>query len=390
MTYTETHTITNRKLAQRNLTPEIPLKNAQTIVTTVNNRSLQLRGWTVSVPDRPVQQHNGGMYDAKFAYEMTLIVEFSRADNGVPHPHEFPNIVRNLFTASKHPAAGTWELVGVDGEDYVPSGEIADKNDMLGYEPINLPDTEEFESYFNHLYGLDSQIGMLRKTMEANIRSGWERRRNVVLYGEPGCGKSDICRSFKKMFTESDGSCPAILEYDGTAITQAGVIEDFKNRDSLPRIVIIEEIEKCANADALLMLLGMLDTRGEIRKTTKRENVQRSTKVVCIATVNNYQLFSKLHSNALESRFDVKIRCPRPSREMLAHILEREVRDSGGSYDWIQPTLNYCDAHKITDPRQVISLCLVGADDWKTGAFEKMLQACAPEEPEIIEEESVL
>ena len=73
-----------------------------------------------------------------------------------------------------------------------------------------------------------------------------------------------------------------------------------------------------------------------------------------------------MQSGALASRFGKPIYFNRPSRGQLEMILQREVESYDGNFAWIAPTLNYCEKIKETDPRQVISLCISGGDDWLT------------------------
>jgi len=146
----------------------------------------------------------------------------------------------------------------------------------------------------------------------------------------------------------------------------------------------------------LAWLLAALDIRGEIRKVTARANIQRDTKVFCIATVNNVKLFNQLMSGALASRFTRPIYFKRPSRETLAKILKREIDKVNGDEAWIEPALNYCETAinadgtaGITDPRQVIAICLAGRDALLNGKYQQMLNDTSPDPMmEVYSEES--
>jgi MoxR-like ATPase len=166
------------------------------------------------------------------------------------------------------------------------------------------------------------------------------------------------------------------MEFDATATTAAGAIKELAEREILPRVLVVEEIEK-ADEKSLAFLLALCDLRGEIRKTTARATIQRDTKLLVIATVNNVELFQKLQAGALASRFANKIGFSRPSREQLAMILEREVSKIDGDSRWIKPALDYCEERDITDPRQVIALCLCGRDMLITGEYQEMLKDTA-------------
>lgn len=380
MSYTEKHVITFTKPALRSLRDRVIESNAATLLASVNTKSMTVRGWTFeraiteSQPEFFRQKVNGE--DDGYIYEMYLEVSYARVDGKKPGTTEFASILRTMWNRAQQPAFGKWTLADVDGKPYVAPGDddeiSANINaDLIGYSDVSVPD--EFENAFDHLFGLDSHIKRIKLALNAGIQSDWRNRFHCALIGPPGCGKSDICASLKRTLGED-----AVMEFDATATTAAGAIKELAEREILPRVMVVEEIEK-ADEKALAFLLGVCDLRGEIRKTTARTTIQRDTKVFVIATVNNMELFEKMAAGALASRFANKIHFKRPSRETLAMILTREVMKVDGDERWIKPTLDYCDDHDITDPRQVIALCLCGGDELITGEYQKMLADTAPE-----------
>ena len=256
----------------------------------------------------------------------------------------------------------------VDDEEYVVPDENAVRlsDDFVGYSELSIPN--DYEAKFNHLFGLDAHVARIKRAMEAGLMSDWQHRLHCALIGPPGCGKSDICRTIKAMLGDE-----AVLEFDATATTAAGAIKELAEREILPRCLIIEEAEK-ADDKALDFLLAVLDLRAEIRKTTARATIQRDTKLFAIATVNNYDLFTRLKAGALASRFSQKIFFKRPNRDQLEMILQREVVKVDGDFAWISPTLDYCDEVDLTDPRAVISICMCGRDLLVTGEYQEMLR----------------
>jgi hypothetical protein len=139
-----------------------------------------------------------------------------------------------------------------------------------------------------------------------------------------------------------------------------------------------EEIEKVPDAP-FLWLLSALDGRTEIRKTTIRGTIHRKVPFVCVATVNDLELFESRHDGAMASRFSHKIYCPRPNAATLRKILMREIESMDGDPNWVEPALRYCiDVENNTDPRRVIAVCLTGRDDLLTGKFQDNLKACMP------------
>lgn len=378
--YTEPHIATAAKPAARSLRDEVLENNVQNILDTLNTQALKIRGWKVGVKTQgngkewrqisaAATEYAGTKYE--HVYKIDYTVTFTREDDVHPEPQELGAIMRTIATKVRAPQGGRFELVEVDGKPFTraDNSEGDEDGDEIGYAPVEIP--EDFEDYFSHLFGLDSQITRIRRAIEAGIMTDWDRREHCVLYGPPGCGKSDVSQTIKRALGEN-----AVMEYDATATTAAGAIKDLTEREILPRIIIIEEIEK-APEQAMTFLLGLMDLRASIRKTTARSSasVTRDTKLFAIATVNNTELFEKLQAGALASRFSQRIKFNRPSRELLARILKREIAKLGeqGDMDWIEPTLDYCEEKGINDPRRVTSICLCGREMLLTGEYQKLL-----------------
>lgn len=373
----ETHRLTLVKEAKRSLNEKVILSNMTTIIQSVYTKSLKVRGWIIE--DDP--RENGKPYaqryapqesDAEYLYEMFLTVRFEREDGKHAASHELATILRTIYARGSAAAFGTWVLSVVDGSDYVPPSDDAGIGmvaDLIGYAEVEVPD--DWEDNFSHLFGLDPHVARIKTALEAGIQSGWRNRFNCALIGPPGCGKSDICGSVKRALGED-----AVMEFDATATTAAGAIKELSEREILPRVLIVEEIEK-ADEKSLSFLLALCDLRGEIRKTTARATIQRDTKVFVIATVNDEALFNRLNASALQSRFSNKIHFRRPSREMRAMILAREIGKVSGDLAWIEPTLDYCEENHIDDPRQVIAIALCGREMLLTGEFQAMMAATA-------------
>lgn len=384
--FIETHTLVFAKSSKRALRDDVITDNFGGLFTSILNKSMTVRGWSLSTAVQGDEEgatfyarEDSDQEGFKYEYRAYALLTFKRADGNSPNPGELDSFLRTLHGRAAQQAFGAWVLADVDGKVYeVPDDDDVSRNinaDQIGYVEVAIP--ENWEEYFGHLFGLDAHIARVRAAIEAGIASDFNNRFHVVLAGKPGCGKSDICRSLQRALGEE-----AVMEYDATAMTGAGAIKDLTEREILPRVLVIEEIEK-ADEKSLQFLLGLMDTRGEIRKTTARTKIQRDTKLLVIATVNNYDRFKSMNAGAVESRFSNKLGFKRPSRELLARILTREVRKINGNADWIKPTLDYCDDHGITDPRQVISLCLCGREGWLDGSYAETLSATAIDEAEL-------
>jgi MoxR-like ATPase len=273
----------------------------------------------------------------------------------------------------------------VDGRPYIEGEtqkETSDPNEELGYAPFDLPDVKhasvdecrewqfEYEqrcdcwlSNFTHLYGLEDYIAIIRSVLELAMMSDWKDRVNIALIGPPACGKTELCKAVKAAVGDE-----AVLEYDATSTTMAGAQESIGQMEELPRVLVLEEIEKAPEA-ALPWLLSVLDLRGEVRKKTVRSDIAKSVHMIGVCTVNDEAKFNSVASGALASRFSMPLYFQRPPREILWRILKREVDKIGGDIRWIDAALDFAEElqsgksdNLYIDPRKLIAICLTGRD----------------------------
>jgi hypothetical protein len=366
----ETHTITFARTMDRALQAKSYRRSVDSLIDSIATKSRTTKGWSFE------ENINGLIEDNEYhedghRYSWTLNVAFNHPSN-TPDRYELDSIAFTLYGRAMTPAFGRWTLASVDGKPYDPPSEddanITTKED-IGYADCSIPGN--WDEHFEHLYGLDAQIRRVKNAITAAITSKFRNRFNVVLVGPPGCGKSDIALSMKAALGDD-----AVWSFDATAITAAGLIKRFDTADILPRIVVFEEVEK-ASKDALQPLLGILDQRGEVRKTTARGDVQRDTRCLTICTVNNYELFQSMQAGALHSRHPNRVFFKRPSRTTLSMILHREVAKVDGDVEWVKPALDFCEANGIDDPREVIAHCLCGGDGLLDGSYQADMAATA-------------
>jgi hypothetical protein len=322
----------------------------------------------------------------------TTDIKVQRGREAPTMQEEFDQIILAVTRqgASVVQVGGRWKIDSINGIQFDEQAEITEKAEgEIGYAPIVRVDAKEWDIEFHaDLFGLDAQTRLLKDAIDAAMDSQFAHRFNIVLVGPPGCGKTEMCHIIKKLYGEH-----AVMEFDGTSTTAAGAQKRFATLAELPRILIIEEIEK-ANPEALNYLLSMLDTRAEIRKTVARgENIDRETKVLAIVTCNNWSKFKKIASGALHSRFATPIKFGRPSPQVMRMILEREIKKltaagGKGNLAWIDPAIKFCDEMGVKDPRRVIALCLNGKDRWFDGSFEadcRETMVFEPEEDEMFD-----
>lgn len=231
--------------------------------------------------------------------------------------------------------------------------------------PINT----EHKEFFAHIYERETQIAILYSSVMAAVNSNFYSRSHAVILGDPGCGKTEILRSFQAMLGDAH-----VVLLDGPSTTKAGIEQLIIQAQRIPSFLFVEELEKMP-VSVSQVLLGLLDGRGEIRQTNaKAGHVQRDAKVLCVATVNDRPRFIEMNQGALSSRFSHEIYCPRPDRDLLHRIVLREVKATNGNPFWVAAAVNHCThIENNYDPRRSIAVCLSGKDDLLDGAYQELL-----------------
>jgi len=388
------HLVIITKPADRTLSDDISKKHIETALAGVNTPTYIKRGWSAkaiwaSQFSLTKQEYNAGgksvyTYVAKIQITCNPDKEYAGQDA------TYQNLLNNLAQKLKFP--GKWDIDSIDGKPYeeqkAENKEKAEaaSNEDIGYVPIMMPDN--FDEVINEeLYGLEAHTSRVKRAISGTIKSGWNLRLHCVLLGDPACGKSEVAHRLRKIFGDE-----SVMEFDATATTMAGAIEELEGRAELPRILIVEEIEK-ADEKSLAWLLAFMDQRGEIRKRISKKSIQKSTKMICIATANNEEKLKAIASGALYSRFSNKIYFTRPNREVLGMILQREIdrlwkRGEEASSDWIEPTLDLgLDVLETTDPRELINLMMCGQDALLDGSFQReMIATLKPEQAKAIDQ----
>jgi len=158
-------------------------------------------------------------------------------------------------------------------------------------------------------------VGFLKRT-EQWSKYGIPVKRGILLAGEPGTGKTIICRV---LMAEADGiTC---ITTNGYALDDDDYISElYELADDLsPSIVFIEDIDLIGQnrmefgyqrGPALLSLLAVLD------------GVEEQKEIVTIATTNCLETLDKALSQR-PSRFDRVIKLPRPSTEQRRELVHR-------------------------------------------------------------------
>jgi hypothetical protein len=225
--YRADHNVEIHKHSQRRL--NLPKMEAQ--IEKIIDRALKgrgNRGWTIKVENKseldfPLELR--GQYTYKCKLRITCDND-RRGDDAIQK--DFDNIIKFISTAGALPE---WAIVFIDGKSIDERTKDTRIVKSVGYVALDIP--KEWPENFTHIYDRESQIEVLISCVQAGIDSNFSNRFHCALVGDPACGKTETLRALKNVVGED-----AVLEYDATATTQAGAIQDLNERDELPRIIM--------------------------------------------------------------------------------------------------------------------------------------------------------
>lgn len=248
-----------------------------------------------------------------------------------------------------------------------------------------LEDEDELNKspFFQGIFGRNAQIRCVLSSVKSFLETDGARRSHCLLFGRPGCGKTNILSSVIDLLGDD-----STVRLDGTSLTAPGLykiyFDELKDIPE-PPFVLLEEAEKTTE-EALRVWLGVLDDRGELRKINARQMSARKMKVLCMATANDKSIFDRVMggsasggAGALSSRFVTQLNCPRPDSKILEMILRRDIDAYGGEESWIKPVIELAQELKTDDPRKVLSF-LSGGSRLISGDFQRDLIAIKREE----------
>jgi hypothetical protein len=334
-----------------------------------------------------------GMYPTDVALFFTLT-----GPNSINADMEIDNVISNFVSVLKG-IRGTqkWYLHSKDGEEWKALSPAEKMERARGraegtvtYAEVSMPNGEDVKEYTHGLVGIDAQIRMILRSMETSVDSDFKSRSHGLLLGPPGCGKSQTLSKFRDMFPND-----AVLLIDGTAMTSAGITKMLDEElETMPRFIFVEEIDKAPN-DAVAVLLGLMDKRGELRKTTYRKSISKDCRVCVFATANSFAKVRNMQEGALLSRFGNPIVYTRPSDDQMRTIINYNLEEMGiqhkNSSRWIDRALEWAkkwqDKLEIDtmDPRFLISMVVNGKDDLLSGKFQADLEATSLKVEDVAE-----
>jgi predicted AAA+ superfamily ATPase len=175
-----------------------------------------------------------------------------------------------------------------------------------------------------------------------DIQNFWDRKdkykqynfvhkRGILMYGEPGCGKSGIIQLIAKQLIENDGIIINIKDQDDVDHFMDFIATFRKIEPNRPLIVLLEDIDSIAgeNSHSTSRLLNILD------------GVKQIEDVVYIATTNYPEKLQDRITNR-PSRFDRRYKVELPNEEIreayIRHKLTDEDVENVDIKEWVKRT----------------------------------------------------
>jgi len=202
-----------------------------------------------------------------------------------------------------------------------------------------------------------------------DIQNFWDRKdkykeynfvhkRGILMYGEPGCGKSGIIQLIAKQLIENDGIIINIKDQDDVDYFMDFISTFRKIEPNRPLIVLLEDIDSIAgeNSHSTSRLLNILD------------GVKQIEDVVYIATTNYPEKLQDRITNR-PSRFDRRYKVELPNEEIreayIRHKLTDEDVENVDIKEWVKRTEGMSLSHL---KEVVISTIVMGRE------FEEVME----------------
>ena len=160
-----------------------------------------------------------------------------------------------------------------------------------------------------------------------DIQNFWDRRdkykeysfvhkRGILMYGEPGCGKSGIIQLISKQLIENDGIIINIKDTEDVDLFMDFITTFRKIEPNRPLIVLLEDIDSIAgeNSYSTSRLLNILD------------GVKQIEDVVYIATTNYPEKLQDRITNR-PSRFDRRYKVELPNEDIREAYIRHKLKD---------------------------------------------------------------
>jgi len=178
-------------------------------------------------------------------------------------------------------------------------------------------------------------------------------KRGILLYGDPGCGKSGIIQlCVKQIIEKKNGIVINIKDEEGVRFFSEFIPTIRKIEPNRPLIVLLEDIDSIAGEDnySTTKLLNILD------------GIKQIENVVYIATTNYPEKLQERISNR-PARFDRRYEVKMPSKEIRKSYLEAKLSKEDLDRINIEDWLTYSEGMSLAHLKEmVISVIVLGQE----------------------------
>ncbi len=178
-------------------------------------------------------------------------------------------------------------------------------------------------------------------------------KRGILLYGDPGCGKSGIIQLCVKNLIEEENGIVINIKEDEDFKAFIEFVPTIRNIEpERPLIVILEDIDSLAGEDrySTTKLLNILD------------GVKQIENVVYLATTNYPDKLQERITNR-PSRFDRRYEVQMPSREIREAYIKNKLSDEDLKGINIEEWLDASDNMSLSHLKEmVISVVVMGKE----------------------------
>jgi len=224
---------------------------------------------------------------------------------------------------------------------------------VLSKQKMNIDELYELPS--PEIESILSDIRIFWKKRDAYKSYNFVHKRGILLYGDPGCGKSGIIQLCVK----------SLIEEENGIVINIKESEDFKYfidfvptirtiEPDRPLIVILEDIDSLAGEDqySTTKLLNVLD------------GVKQIENVVYIATTNYPEKLQERITNR-PSRFDRRYEVQMPSEEIRRSYIKNKLTEDDMKRVDIEEWVKVTDGMSLSHLKELIISVVVMGKDFK-------------------------
>lgn len=192
-----------------------------------------------------------------------------------------------------------------------------------------------------------------------DIQDFWDRRdkyreynfvhkRGILMYGEPGCGKSGIIQLIAKQLIENNGIIINIKDYDDVDFFIDFIATFRKIEPNRPLIVLLEDLDSIVgeNNYSTSKLLNILD------------GVKQIEDVVYIATTNYPEKLQERITNR-PSRFDRRYKVELPNEEIREAYIRHKLKENDLKNVDIQEWVKRTEGMSLSHLKEVVISTIV-------------------------------